>query len=302
MREERQQNWGISPALSANPCPWMSFAEAHAVNSLIERALQEDLGAGDWTTDSLIPPNHTTRCAILAQADGIVCGVLIAQRVFQALDPTVRFLEALADGACVAPDTTVLGIEGDTRAILKAERTALNFLQHLSGVATLTRQFVDAVAGTGAQIVDTRKTTPGLRLLEKYAVRVGGGRNHRIGLYDGILIKDNHLAALGGDIREAVRRARQNAPHLLAIEVECATLEQVQHAIDAGADGILLDNMPLETLRAAVQMAKGRVRFIEASGGVNLQTVRAIAETGVDFISVGTLTHSAPILPMHLEF
>jgi nicotinate-nucleotide pyrophosphorylase (carboxylating) len=276
--------------------------DACAVETLIELALQEDLGAGDWTTDSLIPPDHQSRGAILAQAEGILCGVEIAKRVFQRLDSSVRFTDALTDGARLAPDVRVLTIEGNTRALLKAERTALNFLQHLSGIATRTRQFVDAVAGTGAQIVDTRKTTPALRLLEKYAARVGGGRNHRVGLYDGILIKDNHLAALGGDIAEAVRRARQHAHHLLAVEVECTTLEQVKQAVAAGADGILLDNMPLETLREAVRLAKGRVRFLEASGGITLENVRAIAETGVDFISVGAITHSAPILPMHLEF
>jgi nicotinate-nucleotide pyrophosphorylase (carboxylating) len=276
--------------------------DARAVETLIELALQEDLGAGDWTTDSLIPPDHQSRGAILAQAEGILCGVEIAKRVFQRLDSSVRFTDALTDGARLAPDVRVLTIEGNTRALLKAERTALNFLQHLSGIATRTRQFVDAVAGTGAQIVDTRKTTPALRLLEKYAVRVGGGRNHRVGLYDGILIKDNHLAALGGDIAEAVRRARQHAHHLLAVEVECTTLEQVKQAVAAGADSILLDNMPLETLREAVRLAKGRVRFLEASGGITLETVRAVAETGVDYISVGALTHSAPILPMHLEF
>jgi nicotinate-nucleotide pyrophosphorylase (carboxylating) len=276
--------------------------DVRAVETLIELALQEDLGAGDWTTDSLIPPDHQTRGVILAQKEGILCGVEVAKRVFQRLDASVRFMDALEDGACLAPDTRVLTLEGNTRAILKAERTALNFLQHLSGIATRTRQFVDAVAGTGAQIVDTRKTTPTLRLLEKYAVRVGGGRNHRVGLYDGILIKDNHLAALGGDITEAVRRARQHAHHLLAIEVECTTLAQVEQAVAAGADGILLDNMPLATLREAVRLAKGRVRFLEASGGITLETVRAVAETGVDYISVGAITHSAPIVPMHLEF
>jgi nicotinate-nucleotide pyrophosphorylase (carboxylating) len=276
--------------------------DVRAVETLIELALQEDLGAGDWTTDSLIPPDLHTRCAILAQAHGVLCGVEIAKRVFQRLDAGVRFADTLEDGAPLTLDAPVLTLEGNTCAILKAERTALNFLQHLSGIATRTRQFVDAVAGTGAQIVDTRKTTPTLRLLEKYAVRVGGGRNHRVGLYDGILIKDNHLAALGGDITEAVRRARQHAHHLLAIEVECTTLAQVEQAVAAGADGILLDNMPLETLREAVRLAKGRVRFLEASGGITLETVRAVAETGVDYISVGAITHSAPIVPMHLEF
>lgn len=272
------------------------------VDLLIERALAEDLGGCDWTTDALISPSQHSQCALIAQAEGILCGIEIAKQVFQRFDPEVRFLEALSDGTMLAPDCCVMRIEGATRALLSAERTALNFLQHLSGIATQTHRFVKAIEGTGTQIVDTRKTTPGLRLLEKYAVRVGGGRNHRLGLYDGILIKDNHLVALGGDIPEAIRRARAHAPHTLAVQIECTTLEQVHQAVEAGADALLLDNMPLETLREAVRLAKGRVRFIEASGGVNLQIVRAIAETGVDFISVGAITHSAPILPMHLEF
>ncbi len=276
--------------------------EPAAIETAIERALQEDVGACDWTTHALIPPEMRSEGAILAQAEGVLCGVVIARRVFERLDATMEFPESLADGAWLTAGRCVLRLRGATRAILTAERTALNFLQHLSGIATLTRQFVQAIEGTGARIADTRKTTPGLRLLEKYAVRVGGGVNHRIGLYDGILIKDNHLRALGGDIREAVRRARANAPHMLMVEVECATLAEVEQAIAAGADAILLDNMSLEQLREAVRIAKGRVRLIEASGGVNLQTVRAIAETGVDLISVGAITHSAPILPMHLEF
>lgn len=280
----------------------MQELEPSYVEAVIERALQEDIGACDWTTVSLIPPDPHTECAILAQAEGILCGVQIARRVFQRLDPSIEFLESLSDGAWLMPNACVLRLRGQTRAILTGERTALNFLQHLSGVATLTRRFVQAIEGTGARLADTRKTTPGLRLLEKYAVRIGGGVNHRMGLYDGILIKDNHLIALGGDIGEAVRRARAYAPHTLMVQVECATLQQVQQAIEAGADALLLDNMPLETLREAVRIAKGRVRLIEASGGVNLQNVRAIAETGVDLISVGAITHSAPILPMHLEF
>ncbi len=272
------------------------------VDDLIERALREDIGNGDITTQALIPPEARSEGAILAQAEGVLCGLEIAKRVFQRLDSEVRFASALRDGDRLEPDLPVLQILGKARALLTGERTALNFLQYLSGIATLTHQFVRAVEGTGTQIVDTRKTTPTLRLLEKYAVSVGGGRNHRFGLYDGILIKDNHLLALGGDIREAVRQARAFGHHLLAVEVECTTLEMVEIAVEAGADVILLDNMPLETLRQAVQIAKGRVKAIEASGGVNLQTVRAIAETGVDYISVGAITHSAPILPMHLEF
>ncbi|MEN3002064.1 MAG: carboxylating nicotinate-nucleotide diphosphorylase [Armatimonadota bacterium] len=272
------------------------------VDALIERALQEDIGTGDWTTLALIPPDAQTECVILAQGEGVLCGVEIAQRVFHHLNPDIRFVESLPDGAWLTSGACVVRLQGQTRAILTAERTALNFLQHLSGIATLTRRFVQAVEGTGVRIADTRKTTPGLRLLEKYAVRVGGGINHRLGLYDGILIKDNHLLALGGDVREAVRRVRESVPYRLLVEVECTRLEQVQQAIEAGADALLLDNMPLEMLREAVQLAKGRVRWIEASGGVNLQNVRAIAETGVDFISIGAITHSAPILPMHLEF
>mgnify|MGYP001770900655 CR=1 FL=1 len=272
------------------------------VLAVVERALTEDIGALDWTTTALIPDEMVTECAILAQAEGILCGIAVAQTVFRRLDPAIEFLETLPDGARLTLDCTVLRLRGNTRAILTAERTALNFLQHLSGIATFTHRFVQAVEGTGAQITDTRKTTPGLRALEKYAVRVGGGRNHRMGLYDGILIKDNHLLALQGDVREAVRCARAHAPHTLSVEVECTTLEQVEQAIQAGADAILLDNMPLAQLRQAVRLARGRVRFIEASGGVCLETVRAIAETGVDLIAVGAITHSAPILPMHLEF
>jgi len=272
------------------------------VEVIIAHALQEDIGACDWTTAALIPPDLCSECAILAQAEGVLCGVPFAKRVFQRLDPTVEFYESLEEGKWLTPNACVLRLRGRSRAILSAERTALNFLQHLSGIATFTRRFVQAIEGTGARIADTRKTIPGLRLLQKYAVRVGGGVNHRIGLSDGILIKDNHLIALGGDIREAVRRARAHAPHLLMVEVECTTLEQVQQAIEAGADALLLDNMPLETLREAVRLAKGRVRLIEASGGVTLDTARAIAETGVDLISIGAITHSAPILPMHLEF
>lgn len=272
------------------------------LNEFIARAIAEDLGeVGDWTTDLLVPAGRQAQGVILAQAEGIVCGVPAAQHVFRRLNDAVQFSQVLADGERVRAGEPVLTVQGDARAILKGERTALNLLQRLSGIATLTRQFVDAVQGTNARIVDTRKTTPHLRLLEKYAVKCGGGFNHRFGLYDGILIKDNHLALMGGDIRQAVQKARAGAPHTLRIEVECASLEQVQQAIEAGADGLLLDNMSVDGLRQAVEMARGKVQFLEASGGVNLQTVRAIAETGVDLISAGALTHSAPILSMHLE-
>lgn len=272
------------------------------LNEFTARAIAEDLGeTGDWTTDLLVPAERQAQGVILAQANGIVCGVTVAQYVFRWLDPDIQFPQSLTDGERVLDGEPVLTISGNARAILKGERTALNILQRLSGIATLTRQFVDAVQGTNARIVDTRKTTPHLRLLEKYAVKCGGGFNHRFGLYDGILIKDNHIALMGGDILQAVQRARASAPHTLRIEVECASLNQVQQAIEAGADGLLLDNMSVDELQQAVQIAQGKVQFLEASGGVNLQTVRAIAETGVDLISVGALTHSAPILSMHLE-
>lgn len=272
------------------------------LNEFIARAIAEDLGeTGDWTTDLLVPAERQAQGVILAQANGIVCGVTVAQYVFRWLDPDIQFPQSLTDGERVLDGEPVLTIDGNARAVLKGERTALNILQRLSGIATLTRQFVEAVQGTNARIVDTRKTTPHLRLLEKYAVKCGGGFNHRFGLYDGILIKDNHIALMGGDILQAVQRARAGAPHTLRIEVECASLEQVQQAIEAGADALLLDNMGVDELQQAVQMARGQAQFLEASGGVNLQTVRAIAETGVDLISVGALTHSAPILSMHLE-
>lgn len=272
------------------------------LNEFIARAIAEDLGeTGDWTTDLLVPAERQAQGVILAQANGIVCGVTVAQYVFRWLDDGIQFPQSLTDGERVLEGEPVLTLDGNARAVLKGERTALNILQRLSGIATLTRQFVEAVQGTNARIVDTRKTTPHLRLLEKYAVKCGGGFNHRFGLYDGILIKDNHIALMGGDILQAVQRARAGAPHTLRIEVECASLEQVQQAIEAGADALLLDNMSVDELQQAVQMARGQAQFLEASGGVNLQTVRAIAETGVDLISVGALTHSAPILSMHLE-
>jgi len=272
------------------------------IDALLRAALTEDAPYGDVTTRRLIPADRRACGVLRARRAFVLAGLPLFERVFYLITPDMQARWSCDDGATVAPDQEIGHVEGPAYALLLGERTALNLLQRLSGIATLTRRMVEAVRPYPVAILDTRKTTPLWRWAEKYAVRVGGGTNHRMSLYDGILIKDNHLMALGGDIREAVRRARQNAHHLLAIEVECATLEQVQQAIEAGADGILLDNMPLETLREAVRLAKGRVRFIEASGGVNLNTVRAIAETGVDYISVGALTHSAPILPMHLEF
>src|SRR5689334_3199733 len=255
--------------------------------------LAEDFGEGDLTSDAVVPQDVTAEAAILLKERGVVCGLDVARAVFAELDPNVRFDPSAEDGD--QTDGEIARLEGRARALLGGERLALNLLGRLSGIATLTRRYVDAVAGTGAEILDTRKTTPGLRLLEKYAVRCGGGRNHRLGLYDAILIKDNHLR-LAGSIGAAVARAKSAG---VPVEVECDTLDQVREALAAAADRILLDNMLLPDLREAVRLAAGRTP-LEASGGVTLDTVRAIAETGVDFISIGALTHSARSLDVSL--
>jgi len=260
-------------------------------------ALAEDVGEGDVTTDATVDAAATGTADLVVKEDGVVCGLDVAEAVFRAVDPELRFERLVDEGAVVAADTAVVRVIGPERAILTGERTALNFLARLSGVATLTRRYVDAVEGTGAAILDTRKTTPGMRVLEKHAVATGGGRNHRFGLDDGVLVKDNHLRA-AGSVAAAVERVRAATP--LPVEVECDTLDQVSEALDAGVEAILLDNMSLAELRAAVALAKGRAR-LEASGGVTLDTVLAIAETGVDEISVGALTHSARSLDVSLE-
>lgn len=271
--------------------------------AIVDLALAEDIGAGDVTTLATVPPETRARATMLVKAEGVISGLAVADFAFRRVDPAVTFSRLVADGTRVTPGTIVAEVSGPARSLLTAERVALNFVQRLSGVATLTARFVDAVADTGARIVDTRKTSPGLRLLEKQAVRDGGGANHRVGLADGVLIKDNHLAAIGGPDRltRAIQRARAYAPHTLKIEVEVTTLAEVEEAVAAGADVILLDNMDVATMRRAVELVAGRA-LLEASGGVNLATVRAIAETGVDLISVGSLTHSAPALDVSLEF
>jgi len=266
---------------------------------LIEAALREDIRSGDITTAALIPPGATAQARMVFRESGVVCGLAVARIAFQSLDPNATIEVTLADGATVEPGEAVLTVQGEAAAILTGERVALNFVQRLSGVATLTRRFMEAVTGTGASIADTRKTTPGLRLLEKYAVRCGGGSNHRFALDDLILIKDNHVALCGG-IESAVTRARRHAGHAVRIEVECDTLEQVREAVAARADIILLDNMKPDQLREAVQIIDGRA-IAEASGGVNLDTVRAIAESGVNLISVGALTHSVRSLDVGLD-
>jgi nicotinate-nucleotide pyrophosphorylase (carboxylating) len=269
------------------------------LDRLVHAALAEDIGGGDVTSEATIDEEATCTARLLLKEQGVVCGLPVAEAVFRALDPELSF-EPLAGDGDRAPDvrTDVARISGRSRAVLTGERTALNLLGRLSGIATLTRQFVDAIEGTGAEILDTRKTTPGLRALEKYAVRCGGGRNHRFGLDDGILVKDNHLRAAGG-IRPAVDRLRA-AGTTLPIEVEAESLDEVREALAAGADAVLLDNMPPAVMREAVAFAAGRAT-LEASGGVSLETVREIAETGVDFVSVGALTHSARSLDVSLE-
>lgn len=271
--------------------------------AIVDLALAEDIGAGDITTRATVPAGSHARGTLLAKADGVISGLDAAAYAFHRVDPAVSFRPCVEDGTHVSAGTVIAEVSGEARSVLTAERVALNLLQRLSGVATETAHYVEAAAGAGAQIVDTRKTTPGLRVLEKAAVRHGGGHNHRAGLADGVLIKDNHLAAIGGPDRvtRTVRQARAHVPHTLKIEVEVTTLAEVEEALAAGADIILLDNMEISTMRRAVEFVAGRA-LLEASGNVRLDTVRAIADTGVDLISVGALTHSAPALDISLDF
>lgn len=265
----------------------------------IQRALAEDIGAGDATTLSIVPPEATMRGQIIAKQDGIIAGLDVARAAYELLDSAVEFSPQLADGSRVTRAGVLALVSGRTSSLLTAERTALNFLGRMSGIATLTRQFVDAVAGTRAVILDTRKTAPGLRAVDKLAVKLGGGGNHRIGLYDMILIKDNHIDHAGG-IEEAVRRAKA-ARSGLPIEVEARTTNDVRVALSLGVERILLDNMSVEMMAEAVRLTNGRAK-LEASGNVTLETVRRIAETGVDFISVGALTHSAKVFDVSFDY
>jgi nicotinate-nucleotide pyrophosphorylase (carboxylating) len=265
----------------------------------IRRALAEDIGSGDATTDSIIPAEAGMRGQIIAKQAGVVAGLDIAMAVYQTVDPQVDFQSQVAEGTHVENRQVLALVTGRTRSLLTAERTALNFLGRMSGIATLTNQFVQAVAGTRAVILDTRKTAPGLRALDKLAVARGGGQNHRIGLYDMILIKDNHID-YAGSITEAVRRVRA-ADTSLDVEVEARTLEHVREALETGVKRILLDNMTPEMMAEAVQLTAGQAK-LEASGNVTLETVRRIAETGVDFISVGALTHSARVFDVSFDY
>src|SRR5215212_3756270 len=269
---------------------------------LLDLALAEDIGGGDVTSMLTVAAGQQARGKLLAKAAGVISGLAVADEVFRRVDPTIVFTPLVADGDMVAAMTPIATIEGPARSLLAGERVVLNLLQRLSGVATLTARYVDAVRETKARIVDTRKTTPGLRALEKSAVRHGGGHNHRFGLTDGVLIKDNHLAAVGGADRvaRAVCLARQGAPHTLRIEIEVTTHDELAQALEAGADIVLLDNMDVPELRKAVAMTGGRA-LLEASGGVTLESVAEIAATGVDLISVGALTHSAPALDISLD-
>ena len=267
------------------------------IERAVHAALAEDVGKGDVTTEATVDEDRVALATLMLREAGVVCGLGVAEAVFAALDEDVEFEPLVEEGAFLERGGAVARVRGSARAVLTGERTALNFLGRLSGIATSTRRYVDAVAGTGVVILDTRKTTPGLRALEKHAVAVGGGRNHRFGLDDGVLVKDNHLRA-AGSVAAAVERLRSCTE--LSVEVECDTLQQVEEALAAGVDAVLLDNMTLAELREAVALVRGRGR-LEASGGVTLDTVRAIAETGVDEISIGALTHSARSLDVSLE-
>jgi len=273
------------------------------IEEIVDRALAEDLGKGDVTTEALISSDRRGNGFIVAKKEGILAGIEVAKQVFHRVDPELKVEILLEDGARIKSDSRVAKVSGSIASILKAERVALNFLQHLSGIASETNRYVEVVKGLPVRIMDTRKTTPGLRSLEKYAVRVGGGDNHRMNLGDGILIKDNHLAALhsqGLNIKEIIARARQNAPQRLPVEVEAGAVSEALEAVEAGANIVMLDNMSLEDMRKAVKSIHGRA-LIEASGGITLGNVRAVAETGVDFISIGALTHSATALDISLE-
>jgi len=272
------------------------------IRSIVQFALAEDLGAGDLSTDALFSSPIPAKGSIVAEErEGlVVAGLAVAREVFHQVDPHLQCKTALQDGERAGPGTVIMTVNGDGRSLLKAERTGLNFLQRLSGVATLTAKFCEAVKGYRVKIVDTRKTTPGLRILEKWAVTLGGGYNHRQSLADGILIKDNHLALAGRDVAHACRLARERAPHSLKIEVEVQTLDEVRAALDGGADIILLDNMSTPSIRMAVDLIKG-LALVEVSGGVTLANVREIAAAGPDLISIGALTHSAPAVNLSMD-
>lgn len=270
------------------------------IERFIDCALAEDVGRGDLTSNATVREGTTLEAAVIARQELVVCGIDIAIAAFRRLDPGCQASVLVKDGQKIGPKTVLARLRGDARGILAAERTALNIIQHLSGIATLTRRYAERIEGTGATLLDTRKTIPGLRDLAKYASHAGGARNHRMRLDDGVLIKDNHIAACGS-LAEAVKQAKRRVPASTVVEVECDTLEQVGEALEAGADMILLDNMEVSELEAAVKLAAGRAT-LEASGGITLETVRAKALTGVDFVSVGSMTQSAPAVDIGLDY
>ncbi len=273
--------------------------DMNEVYRIISTALEEDLGKGDITSRSVIPEDAQMRFAFVAREDMVVAGLPVAQTVLEEIDLSIISEILCEEGQQVKAGTQLITGEGNARSVLAAERVALNLIQRMCGIATLTRRYVDAIEGTNTRLLDTRKTTPGLREIEKYAVRMGGGYNHRFRLDDGVLIKDNHIAVCGS-ITQAATQARANTPILTRVEVECDTIEQVKEALAAGADMIMLDNMGISTLHEAVNLVAGRIT-LEASGGVSLETIRDIASTGVDYISVGKLTHSAPSIDIGLD-
>ena len=289
------------PALNSATAT-LRFPLTHeALYALVRSSLQEDGAFNDITTIATVVSSRRSRARLVARQSGVVCGIALGLEAFRLLDEKVSIRVEHEDGMRVRSGEPILFVTGHARALLSAERVALNFMQHLSGISSLTARYVDEVKGTGAKILDTRKTLPGWRSLEKYAVRAGGGTNHRMDLATGVLIKDNHLAALDGDVTKAVRRARELAPADVKIEVECDRLDQVERAVAAGADIVLLDNMPVEVMAECVRVVNGAA-ILEASGGVTLSTVRRIAETGVNWISIGGLTHSAPSMDLALDF
>jgi len=274
-----------------------------AIDAIVSAALAEDAPWGDVTSETLVPRDAVAEATITSREHGVLAGLRVLERTMALVDPRVRVERLAQDGETIAPDQAVARVAGPARPVLRGERTALNLMQRLSGIATVTARYVAEVAGTGARIVDTRKTTPGLRALEKYAVRCGGGRNHRFGLSDAVLAKDNHLGVLtatGADLSAVLREARERLPHTMRIEVEVDRIDQIEAVLAGGVDAIMLDNFTVEQLREGVALIAGRA-VVEASGGVTLDTVRAIAETGVDLISVGALTHSVRALDLGLD-
>jgi nicotinate-nucleotide pyrophosphorylase (carboxylating) len=276
------------------------FMDTWMVREILERAFREDMPMGDITTECTVPEDEISRAFFVVKQEGVIAGLDVCMEAFKMLDPEVKLKPLVRDGDFVENGTRILSVEGNSRALLKAERTALNILQRLSGIATITRLCIEKIIGYNVRVVDTRKTTPGLRILEKYAVRAGGGSNHRFSLSDGVLIKDNHIKAAGG-ISKAVKAARSSIPHTVKIEVEAETLEQVQESLDSGADIIMLDNMTTQLMKQAVELVKGRA-LTEASGNITPETIQKTASTGVDIISIGALTHSVKAMDISMKF